>query len=268
NMGLLKCQLIVVAFLCYQLNLEVAAGPMKRIINGFAATPKQFPYQAFFDVFLNFNWVPLCGGVIISNRIILTAAHCIIPDALAYRIYLGALNKTNAFEEGQQQVVLDRSCAVVHPRFDPNQLINDIALFVVPFEMHFNAYIQPARLPDPRQSYENTHGVASGWGVTNSKGAKTDILQYASVDVLSLDECTKLIHQIHPGSIVPESYICLKPSGKSTCKGDSGGPLAIRNPDGSSTLLGLTSFGFGKCILEFPTVFTRVSSYLSWIKCH
>ncbi|KAH8302670.1 hypothetical protein KR044_009338, partial [Drosophila immigrans] len=266
NMGLLKCQLFVVAFLCYQLNLEVAAGPMKRIINGFAATPKQFPYQAYFDGLFNSNWHPLCGGVIISNRIILTAAHCILPEFLAYRIYLGALNKTNALEEGQQQVDLDPSSVVVHPHWDASRKINDIALFVMPSKIQFNAYIQPARLPDPRQSYENTHGVVSGWGATNC--AKTDILQYAYVDVLSHDECTKLIYQINPGRIIPESYICLKPSGRSTCKGDSGGPLAIRNPDGSSTLLGLTSFGFGYCGVGYPTVFTRVSSYLSWIKSH
>ncbi|KAH8301979.1 hypothetical protein KR044_001472, partial [Drosophila immigrans] len=261
--------LIFVAFLCYQLNLEVAAGPMKRIINGFAATPKQFPYQVYFDGLLNSNWEPRCGGVIISNRIILTAAHCILPKFLAYRIYLGALNKTNALEEGQQQVDLDPSSVVVHPHWDLSRLINDIALFVMPSKIQFNAYIQPARLPDPRQSYENTHGVVSGWGRTNSLSGKTDILQYFYIDVLSNDECAKLIYKRQPGMLLPESYICLKPSARSPCSGDSGGPLARKNSDGSSTLLGIASFVMDQqCTLGQPAVYTRVSSYLSWIKCY
>lgn len=93
------------------------------------------------------------------------------------------------------------------------------------------------------------------------------ILQYYNVSVLPLNECTDLLGKLLPGIFVPESYICLSPSSSSPCSGDSGGPLVQKNKDGSNTLLGITSFVTdASCTVYKPAVYTRVSSYLSWIE--
>jgi len=92
---------------------------------------------------------------------------------------------------------------------------------------------------------------------------------YFNVTVWSNEECKPAIHTYSPLSLSPSSWICLKPSDSSTCSGDSGGPLAIRNEDGTSTLLGLTAFGTDReCSVQRPQVFTRVSSYLEWIQLY
>ncbi|KAH8365821.1 hypothetical protein KR093_004833 [Drosophila rubida] len=269
-MAHLKCQLICLAFLLHLLNVQVACGPSKRIINGFNATAKQFPYQVFMDRYVNYFWYANCGGTIISSKWILTAAHCIVDNAEAFNIYLGAVDKSNASEPGQQQLLVKRSQVIVHPEYDAVRVLNDLALIRLPAELHFSAYIQPARLPDPKHLHGNENGLVSGWGVTDIQHpTSSNILQYYDVRILSLDDCTTLLHTLSPAMFVPQTFICLKPSGSTPCFGDSGGPLAKRNPDGSSTLLGVTSFRLDStCQLNMPAIYTRVSSYLSWIKSH
>jgi len=64
-------------------------------------------------------------------------------------------------------LIVDRKNIVVHPGWDSNQVINDVALIRLPAALHFNDYIQPAKLPDPKESYDNVNGVVSGWGFTS-----------------------------------------------------------------------------------------------------
>ncbi|KAH8390662.1 hypothetical protein KR215_009567 [Drosophila sulfurigaster] len=265
-MASLKWQIIFLTFLFFQLNDEVASEPMKRIVNGSNAIAKQFPYQTFLYTFKNYEWYATCGGVIISSKAVLTAAHCIADNAVAFIIFIGAVNLTDSLEPGQQRVIVKRSYVVVHPEWDEFQLINDIALIKLPVELHFNEYVQPAKLPNPKHLYDNEMGVVSGWGNTESSDTGSAVLKYYVVGVLPLDECATQLKELRgSSSIVPQSYICLKPSDSSPCNGDSGGPLAIKNPDGHSTLLGLASFVVGACETNKPSVYTRVSSFLSWI---
>jgi len=76
-MAQIRWQLILLAFLSlYQRNIKAQSNQTERIINGFRASAKQFPYQVFIDIHVDFEWKPQCGGVLISNRLVLTAAHC------------------------------------------------------------------------------------------------------------------------------------------------------------------------------------------------
>ncbi|XP_034482749.1 serine proteinase stubble-like [Drosophila innubila] len=266
-MARIKFQLIFLALLFYQRNVKAESRPVERIINGFHASPKQFPYQVLLNRLIDTEWEPLCGGVIISKRIILTAAHCIKDELNVIKIYFGAVDRSNIKEPGQQRLIVKRNNFVVHPEWEFSQLINDIALIKLPADLQFDEYIQPAKLPDPTELYNDVSGVVSGWGIASVQGFIPSQLQYYNVSVLSNEECKSIKLKYEPRTFFPSSWICIKPSERTPCSGDSGGPFVKRNEDGSSTLLGVASFGIDDdCSFNIPTVYTRVSSFLSWIE--
>ncbi|XP_060655180.1 chymotrypsin-2-like [Drosophila nasuta] len=266
----LQLLLIFLTSLLFQGSAQDQYSPTNRIINGENAVPKQFPYQVYFEEHINYDWEGNCGGVIISNRTVLTAAHCISDSMDAFKIYFGTVDRTNIYETGQQRLIVKRKNIIVHQEYDPHEFPNDIALIRLPAEILFDEYIQPAKLPNPDKLYDNEVGVVSGWGEFDRNSGNTpNYLQYVTATIFPYEECKPLVHKyegLH-ASFHPTSYICSKPSQGCTCNGDSGGPLAIRNEDGTSTIVGLTSFGMdGNCDPNTPTIFTRVSSFLQWIK--
>ncbi|KAH8390684.1 hypothetical protein KR215_010135 [Drosophila sulfurigaster] len=261
-MSQLKWQLVIATFLLYQRGLRAEDAPSKRIVKGFNADPKQFPYQVYFTNLVDSHLSGGCGGVIISNRIVLTAGHCLSRKFDAVEMYFGTVDRSNKREVGQQRLIIKSTNIVVHQDYQARPYLNDIALIRLPADLLFDEYIQPAKLPDANELYENESAVVSGWGQTSYNGPQPNHLQYYNVTVYSNEECkNKLVPRVFP-----LSYICLKPSQSTPCFGDSGGPLAIRNDDGSHTLLGLTSFGITNCEKYSPVIYTRVSSFLQWIK--
>ncbi|KAH8266086.1 hypothetical protein KR038_002572 [Drosophila bunnanda] len=242
----------------------------QRIIDGNLAVAKQFPYQVFFDIFdpSNFSkpfaWQPSCGGALISKRIILTAAHCFqSPKIYAIQIYFGAVDMLNTSEIGQHQLVVKFANVVVHQEYDTKHLYNDIALIKLPIDVAFDEYIKPVKLPQPGIIY-SSEAIASGFGVVKANGTTIfdSQLRYNHFEILSDAECKIRL----PKHFIVSSRICLAPSQNPTCFGDSGGPLTVRHK-GDIVLLGLTSYGItSNCTDEFPDIYTRVASYLNWIR--
>jgi len=237
--------------------------PHGRITNGIIAEAKQFPYQVGLLMYME-GGAGWCGGTLISDRWIITAAHCTDALSTGVDVYLGAWDRTDRKEPNQQIIFVPKSYVIVHENWEPAALKNDISLIKLPVAIEFNDYIQPANLPKMSSSYSTYAGdmaIASGWGRTSdeSQGA-TDKLRWVEVPIMTNSGCnTWFIGSINP------SNICIKTTGGySTCNGDSGGPLVLA--DGSRTLIGATSFGIALgCEVGWPGVFTRITSYLDWI---
>ena len=103
----------------------------------------------------------------------------------------------------------------------------------------------------------------TGWGKTGFTEAPANILQEANVDVYDKATC-----QNSYGDVVTDNHICVGKKGKSgACSGDSGGPL-VCGGDGDYTLAGVTSFGRVTCSTSYPSVYTRISAYRSWIRAN
>ncbi|XP_034133988.1 brachyurin-like [Drosophila guanche] len=254
------------------LNIEVEApkirgsAPTGRITGGTLATRNQFPYQVGLRLYVQ-GGAAWCGGTLISDRWIVTAAHCTDSLTTGVDVYLGAHNQTNAKEVGQQLIFVEKKNVIVHENWMAETITNDISLIKLPVPIELNEHIQPAKLPVKADSYNNYSGetaIASGWGLTSdSASAVTDILQYIEVPIMKNSGCSPWYL-----GLIGSTNICIKTTGgTSTCNGDSGGPLVLA--DGSNTLIGATSFGiaFG-CEVGWPGVFTRITSYLDWIEAN
>ncbi|KAH8380782.1 hypothetical protein KR200_010423, partial [Drosophila serrata] len=227
-----------------------------RITNGKNAKENQFPYQ----VGLSFSssdggwW---CGGSIIANNWVVTAAHC-TSGASSATIYYGATVRTSP----KFTHTVASKDFVQHANYISLTVRNDISLIKTP-TVSFSSAVNKIALPAIASSYSTYVGrtaVASGWGLTSdSATAVAKDLQYTDLTVISNAECLKSFSSL----IVTSRVICVAtPNSVSTCQGDSGGPLAL---DG--TLIGITSFGSPDgCEVGAPAAFTRVTSYLDWIK--
>ncbi|XP_030246706.1 chymotrypsin-2-like, partial [Drosophila navojoa] len=171
---------------------------------------------------------------------------------------------SNSTEIGQQTVIVEAGNYVIHEEWDNIKIIYDIALIKLPKDLEFNQYIQPAKLPEPYNLYADKNAVISGWGRANG-GFYPSHLQYANVITLSNEECKRKF----PSKIKFFSHwLCTATNNSAAGSRDSGGPLAERNADGSSTVIGIVSFGSSDYLSYSPDVFTRVSYFLNWIAQH
>ncbi|KAH8270501.1 hypothetical protein KR018_010904, partial [Drosophila ironensis] len=227
-----------------------------RITNGKNAAANQFPYQVGLS-FSSSDGSWWCGGSIIASTWVLTAAHC-TSGASSVVIYYGATVRTSP----QFTHTISSSDFIQHAKYLSLTVRNDISLIKTP-ALIFSASVNKIALPAIASSYSTFVGqtaIASGWGLTaDTESSVTKNLQYADLTVISNDECRNTFSRV----IVTSNVICVATTNAiSTCQGDSGGPLTV---DG--TLIGITSFGSPDgCEVNAPAAFTRVTSYLDWIK--
>ncbi|CAL7948235.1 unnamed protein product [Xylocopa violacea] len=229
------------------LSVTAFAFPEGQIVGGRDAPVGKFPYQ----VSLRSSGSHFCGGSIISSRYILTAAHCVqgISNTNNIKVHAGT---TQVTASGDTYGV-DR--IVAHRDYNPRRIVNDVALIRVNRNIVFNNLVQPIRLASGSNNYEGSSCVLSGWGTTRAGGNIPNNLQYINLNVESQAKCK----QTHRD--VQASQICtFTKYGEGACNGDSGGPLAA-----NGVQIGIVSYGI-PCGVGKPDVYTRVSSFVSWIK--
>ncbi|EDW94705.1 serine protease 1 [Drosophila yakuba] len=234
-------------------------GPGGRITNGENARTDQFPYQVGLSLKIGSSsaW---CGGSLIGNEWVLTAAHC--TDGVdSVEVYLGSTVRSSPKVKHH----VTKSDIIIHADWNSRTLRNDISLIRIP-HVDYSSAIHNVELPKHESHYASYDGdevIASGWGRTSdSTSAVAAHLQYAHMKVISNSECKRTYY-----STIRDTNICVStPAAVSTCNGDSGGPLVLAS---DKVQVGLTSFGSAAgCEKEYPAVFTRVTSYLDWIKEH
>ncbi|KAI9559336.1 hypothetical protein GHT06_016125 [Daphnia sinensis] len=106
-------------------------------------------------------------------------------------------------------------------------------------------------------TYANSPAIITGWGTTSSGGSISSVLLKASVTVLDNTVCTSQYGPYFIGA----DMLCAAAPGTDTCQGDSGGPLFV-----SGVQVGITSWGNGCADPNYAGVYTRVTTYVSWIK--
>lgn len=245
--------------------------PDPRIINGTAIPITDAPWQVGL-LSVPYGLAQYCGGSIIDARWIVTAAHCVSdiswlrgPDDV--EILAGSASVAVTPRPTTYQVAL----ILTHPEYDASTYTNDIALLKMASPIPVNGTtMAPIVLPtqDPAMwPAKGTRAFISGWGNTSTTEMRyPDELQGAYVDVLGSPTAT-LCGQYPFDEYLPLQMLCAGTSFDpftDTCQGDSGGPLAI-NVAGTWTLAGITSWGEGCAQPGYPGVYTRVTTYASWL---
>ncbi|XP_001353329.2 serine protease 3 [Drosophila pseudoobscura] len=267
-MKILSLILLTVALAGSCAAVPLPAGLESRITNGDLAVVGQFPYQAGLNISFG-NTSTWCGGTLISHRWIVTAAHC-TDGAESVTVYLGAINIQDENEPGQRRFEVAKSGMIVHTNWTASTVANDISLIRLPILVRFTDSIRSAGLPrrvnGSYPTYEYQKAYASGWGRdSDSSDVVSPTLRFVKMPILPHTLC-----KMYWSGAVSENMICMSTtSGKSTCQGDSGGPLVVMEGNDTPTLIGSTSFGTNMgCEVGFPAVFTRITSYLEWIRDH
>ncbi|KAF2898151.1 hypothetical protein ILUMI_08021 [Ignelater luminosus] len=253
----------------------------QRIYGGEAVDIGEFPWLALLG-FDKDDFV--CGGSLINNRYVLTAAHC-ISDELAL-VRLGEHNiKTDVDCEGDvpglddcsdPPVDIEIEEKIVHEDYDnddPN-FYADIALIKLKKEVNYTEFISPLCLPLSSElsnkMYTEEKVVVAGWGKTKTK-LQSEIKLKVELLVQTNNDCSK--HYRPEGMRIAGSQMCAGgEKGKDSCSGDSGGPLMYHHRTENELnwiCVGIVSYGLDKCGIEsVPGVYTRVTEYLQWILDH
>ncbi|EFA10762.1 brachyurin [Tribolium castaneum] len=232
--------------------------PPPRIIGGSTARAGQFPWQA--AIYLdNISGKYFCGGALITNQWILTAAHCVFGGKL-FTIHLGS---NTLFSQDENRIILSSSKYVVHPEYDQNTLENDVGLIQLHMPVTFTEYVQKINIANMGQIHDGVVVTAAGWGQTSdSSSGMSNNLIYAELSIISNTEC-----QITYGSQIKSGMVCAVGNyNEGICIGDTGSPLVKPDVKGSPLHVGIASFmSQNGCESTDPSGFIRTDVYHKWI---
>ncbi|KAI1934600.1 hypothetical protein LOZ66_005760 [Ophidiomyces ophidiicola] len=247
---------------------------ISRVVNGSPAVLGQYPSILSMEYFLENSTAKrhACGATLIDDRVAITAAHCVTladgtptPDNLPL-IINSTILRAGSLTATSGGVEVGISDIFVHPQYNSSTLHHDIAILLLAAPISEGPNIKYAKLPkkyfDPAPK---TKLLTAGWGATSTVNLTTpDTLLQVELPVIERNTCRKMHASIPSLSgIVTDYTICAGADLKSSCYGDSGGPLLDET---GQVLLGVVSAGYFCGRDGYPTIFTRVSKYIHWIE--
>ncbi|KAG0725097.1 CLIP domain-containing serine protease 2 [Chionoecetes opilio] len=240
-----------------------------RVIGGTLTEPGEWPWLAALGLKRASRFVSRCGGTLFTARHVLSAQHCFNGPVILDTVRLGEydLKRLDDVPHTQDFGIAQR----FSHDYDPATYENDIVILVLDREVVFTDYIQPVCLPFDQldNEYADDYLMVVGWGKTDFKTENyPDVPLEASVPVVSRTRCAQSYSRFagRQKPVIDARQLCAGNGTTDSCGGDSGGPLHYLNlDDGRYYLVGIVSFGYQCANSDYPGVYTRVASFLTWI---
>ena len=261
----------------------------ERIIGGTDTKKGEFPWLALLRIPYG-HWK--CGGSLIHQEWILTAAHCVTKQVEGscnpsinerLEIMIGHYNKRKA-----TNAVIEKSMKIIpHKKFSFCSGDGDIALISLKKSINVKKYknVNTVCLPleQPKDIKVGLKVTVVGHGDTENikeengewhSSKSANIMKRLDTTLLSTESCIDAYNTLvgRHLSIKKGQNVCTKAlEGQDSCNGDSGGPLmtSIDNEKMSKKQwiqVGIVSWGLNKCgVKGIPGVYTNVKDYLKWV---
>ncbi|XP_063381874.1 chymotrypsin-1-like [Cydia fagiglandana] len=249
-----------------------------RVVNGIPAKIGEIPYQVSLKTPIRKNnYMSFCGGSVIAENKVMSAAHCVTTDGntcdrllrkykmkslMKLYVVAGTLRNRAKYQDdkdGTEQWRRMKSAHVPRGYWFPK---NDICIIFTVAPFVFNQYVKPLPLASRDMEYGSMECLASGWGKIGKKDKASDILLYAKLRLIPSSACSRIHRQRMGKFICTDSYVT------DVLQGDSGGPLVCRGTgDGNDinnegVIVGVVSGARRqRWSKTYDSFFTRVSSH-------
>nr|ATU82403.1 venom S1 protease 9 [Lethocerus distinctifemur] len=237
----------------------------KRIVSGVETGINEFPFMA--GLMSQRYKIVICGGSIITEWHVLTAAHCTRPmvDANTPMAVVVGEHDTVRKLETDATKIINVKYPIEHEKYGTLGHPNDIALLVLEEKIEFTKLVGPVCLPTNIINLNHKYITVMGWGRLKFEGGGSSVLMKVNLKVVPTEECNKK-NPLKIPTDIPRQFCTGGNRRKDSCKGDSGGPLVMVDPETNRYVLhGIVSMGFG-CATEKPGINTNVAYYLDWIQ--
>ncbi|XP_075975734.1 trypsin, alkaline A-like [Anticarsia gemmatalis] len=229
-----------------------------RIIGGSVTSIRNYPEMvALLHARNQANHRQFCGGSVLNQKFVLTAAHCFDDGRHQVGMWRLRVGSDNANSGGQ---VVNVNHIRIHPSYDRRTIDSDVAIMRTPSNINFNNNVRAARIAGANYNLADNQVVwAAGWGQTEL-GRPSEQLRHVQIWTINQAVC----RQRYGAGRITDNMLCsgwLDVGGRDQCQGDSGGPLYH-----NGVVVGVCSWGRGCAQAQFPGVNVRVSRFSNWIQ--
>jgi hypothetical protein len=263
----------------YDCGIAGAPGFHTRVLNGKASVYGAWPWLAsiYIKDYLSDDFKLSCGGTLVSDRWIITAAHCVYHyhlDKKRIIVKVGDYYRhledpyEEAFELDEREDIVFGDSSNSKP-YNPWKEDNDIAMMKLNRTIKFNRYVRPVCLLKPihhnsdKLTSPGSRATVVGWGYYVVAESKLALIPLeTTLSIMNNSVCSGKI-----GRTLTENMICAKGINTDACPGDSGGPLMCQAEDNRFSLCGIVSFGKSdSCDADGYGGYTRTFKFLDIIK--